>query len=201
MDPSIRKSSKLGVFLGALALLLTATACGGQTVRGLSIFDARLPPDSRRWVADADDQIIVARAWRDEMRASHEETRHWKNKTVEKMKWPERSAEARKALDALADQRLTISELERSKADTQFELALSKWKQVMAETAMRHDIAIYELVPIEDNVKSLRARVEDITKKLETEKLTLEKLEATWWNAFASFVKGGGKGEVLWVTR
>ncbi len=189
----------LGALL-ALGLLFTATACGGKTVRGLSIFDERLPPDSRRWVADADDQIIVARAWRDEMRAAHRETRFWKNTTVGKMKWPEKSAEARKALDALAVQRLTIAVLERNRAETQFDLALAKWEQVMAETSMRHDIAIYDLVPIENGVKSLRARIEDITKELETEKLTLEKLEASWWRAFSSFVKGGGRGEVLWVT-
>ncbi|MDF1562005.1 MAG: hypothetical protein P1V51_03130 [Deltaproteobacteria bacterium] len=184
--------------LGALSL---SAACGGKQVKALSIFDERLPPDSRRWVADADDQIIVARAWRDEMRAHHADTRRWKNEVVAWMEWPQKSAAARKAIDTLADQRLTIAELERDKAETQFDLALAKWELVMAETAMRHDIAIYELAPLEERVKGYRAEIESIAKELETEKLTLEKVEAEWWRAFAEFVKLGGRGEVLWVTK
>lgn len=182
-------------------LLLLAAACGGQKVRPLSIYDARLPPDSRRWVADADDQIVVAGAWRDEMHAAFDEALRWKEEVVAKIEWPAKGESAKSALEALAETRLDLAKLERDKADAEYELTLAKWRRVMAKTAMRHDIAIYDLEPIEDAVKQRRAHVQKLAAEIEQKQLELEKVESAWWKAFAAYVKAGGRGDILWVRR
>ena len=54
----------------ALSLLMfLVTACGGQTVEPLSPRDLTLSHETRRWIADAEDGVIVARARRDASRA------------------------------------------------------------------------------------------------------------------------------------
>jgi hypothetical protein len=47
-----------------LAFGLAASACGGG-VKMLDTRDERLPLEARRWVADAEDGVLVARAFRD----------------------------------------------------------------------------------------------------------------------------------------
>ncbi len=53
--------------LSSIAVLVSLmTGCMGLQVDRLSLTDPRLPVDARRWVADAEDAVVISRAKRDE---------------------------------------------------------------------------------------------------------------------------------------
>lgn len=184
-----------------LVCSLLLVSCGSQTVTALGLYDPRLPPDSRSWVADADDQIVVARAWAEEAEERMREIERWREEEVSQVAWPDsgQASAAEDAREEMADLRVELARLEYDRAKAQLGLAYAKWRQVHAETAMRHDIAVYDLKPILDASRAARGKVEELVEEIDTRRLELTKATTLWWNAYQAFVKSGGRGELLWV--
>lgn len=188
------------LFAFVIALPLALAACGGQVVHPLGLHDPRLPTDARRWVADAEDAVAVARAWRETTQADLESVQQWNHRLVATA-WPPgaESAAAARELSALAEARLRLARLEAELAEADLTLAEAKLVQVQAETAMRHDLAVYDLEPIHDDTKAARARVASIRQALEAQQRAMEAASASWWKAYAAYLAKGGKAEALWV--
>ena len=186
-----------------LPLLATVLLLGGcaQTVATLSIHDTRLPPKARRWVADAEDAVAIARAWRDEAQSDLDSARTWRDHLMATTKWPSgaKAADAAAKLKTATEDRVRYRELELDAARANLDLARAKRVQANAQTAMRYDLAVYDLKPIHKSTDSARARLKKAQESAETARIALEKATDAWWQAYKAYVSSGGNNEVLWV--
>jgi hypothetical protein len=184
----------LGIF--ATLALIGAAGCA-QKVSLLRIDDPRLPAESQKWIADAEDAVAVARAHRDNKAAELAETENWRATYPAKLKWPGGGAGSK--MNAMADARVAVAKLELEKADAELRLAEAKRQLMNAETAMRHDLAVYDLMPIREQRDLARADVKDATGRMVKQRQVLEKASAAFWQAYSAYLKSGGKNDVMWV--
>ena len=177
-----------------VAVVACAAGCG-QHVTYLSIHDPRLPPAAQKWIADAEDQVAVAEAWRDEALARLTSVTAWRS-AVSSLEWPGGPVAA---LGALADSRAELARLEFERARKELELAIQKRRLVNAETAMRHDLAVYDLAPLRRETERIRKEALALDEAIEEQRRKLEEATTAWWKAFRDYVAGGGSSEVLWT--
>ena len=193
-------------FRSVLSLVLLFLALGlgvgcGQSVRFLSIHDARLPLEARRWLADAEDAVTVTMAWRDEAREEVEETRAWQKRSVVPLPWPS-TPEAVAAQSALADlsrERLRLARLRLAVAEAEVELSEIRRAQVNAETAVRYDLRNYDIDRLLEATREARSRVEQAASEVATQRRIVEDATSTWWRTYQSYVSAGGDPRVLWA--
>lgn len=175
-----------------LSLLLGGfVACGGSGVEPLDPKDLTLPPDTRQWIADAQDGVIAARATRDNTQARLAELQKWAA-SVDAVEFSGSGGGALEdRMDALAQTRVAAAEADVSVAESNVTLAERKLDLAYAERSMLHDIASYDLGELRDAVaeakREARARTEA---RREREKRERE-AEDAWWKAYAKFASGG----------
>lgn len=190
-------------------LLLSAallTACAGE-VRYLSLRDERLPLEARRWLADAEDEVAIARARVVDAENSLAKIEDYQQNMVKKLKdeWGgvKGGAEGKKAwqmFSAYTEERIQLADLTLQAARVAEELARMRLTQARAETAMRNDLAVYELPPIAERVEKLRDQVAEITKVVEAQRVIVEKSAGEAWQVFYQFSQKGGVTNALWYT-
>lgn len=186
----------------AVAMLLGAVSVGcGGGVEILGIQDQRLPIESRRWLADAEDAVAVARSWQDQGRADLRQAKRLRDETVEQAGRIAKAGGSAAAdqLRTVAKARVALAELRLEHAGTELELALAKQQQINAETSMRHDMAVYDLDEIRKRTEEVRERLKRLTAALETGRDQLEKLTSEWWQTYAQWLQGGGDREPFWA--
>ena len=138
-----------------LSLLLFLLVGCGASVDRLSLSDPRLPVDARRWVADAEDAVVVASARLADANKRLAAARDW-NQRITQAK-PSTGAGGGKAqLQRSQMANAIISERTVLNCGVT-RLANARRKLIYAETAMRHDISV--------NMTPLRAHVDE---KLQT---------------------------------
>jgi hypothetical protein len=198
MNVRLRTGHKGALVLGALLF----AACG-QTVRPLSIHDSRLPLEARRWVADADDAVTVAVAWRDGAREALEATIEWRARSVVPVQWPAspEAVAAQSALSSLAEARIRLARQELALAQAELSLAETRRIQVNAETAVRYDLRTYDLEPLAEATRVARGRVEAEARGVRDQRLAVEEATTSWWQSYQAYVSAGGDARVLWVSK
>lgn len=177
---------------------LFAGGCG-QSVTIMHIHDDRLPTESRRWIADAEDAVAVAVALRDRMEERLEDVEKWRDTLYRRVQWTGGGGQAKPVLDQLVAARIQFAKMHLAKAVLELELAEAKQEKINAETAMRHDLAVYDLKPIRQKVDGIRAEVKAMAVALVDQRQALEKLTSQWWQAYAGYVKSSGDQTVMWV--
>lgn len=187
----------------AICVVMLASFCGcGSRVARLSLHDYRLPVEARRWLADAEDEVSIAQAELDEADARLEEAEDFRTHVDREVepRWPSNAAAngARQKLQQLARDRIDLAEQERRTAELRFELAEARLVQTRAETAVRHDIANYDLEPINQSAATARAAVEEAVGQLENQRGRVDQSIAAFWEAYGSYVRSGGRDDVLW---
>ena len=187
--------------LSSIAVLVSLmTGCMGLQVDRLSLTDPRLPVDARRWVADAEDAVVISRAKRDEAKRL--------------LKRVQRSLELTLAAPAfegpqgatakLKREQMALTRMDASKASLvlfQAELALSKarLRLIYAETAMRQDIAVYNMPPLQAAVDKALAAVigsRDAHRKAREAEL---KAADEWWSAWQALAAKKGDTRPFWT--
>ncbi len=167
----------------------------------LSIHDQRLPVESRRWIADAQDGVSVALAWADQAAADVRRVEAQRKRLIaQAIKLTEAGGtEASRALIAVATARGDRAETAHRLAVAELALARAKQLQANVETATRNDLATYDLEPIRVATEAARARARQVAASLEAKRQELAKLTATWWSTYASWLASGGRREVIWL--
>jgi len=184
----------LAMMLGVLA------GCGGQTVEPLDPRDATLPPETRHWIADAQDGVIVARAQYDAMVVQVREVETWRDRMLD-VKWSGgRAADVAKGMRALATSRLQVAEAELAYTVEFMRFAEAKHDLANAERAMLHDLAVYDLKPLRDDAtaaKRAMGKAGDDTDRLRGE---LDKATERFWAAYAAHAAAGGQTVSFWAS-
>lgn len=187
----------------SLLLLLLAglvAGCGG-TVELLRIDDPRLPIESRRWIADAEDAVLVTSAALE--RAQDEQLR-----VIEAAERTQRLATAltragahtaAERLRALGQDRVKMGRLLIGRASAALALAQAKQRQVNADMAIRHDLAVYDVDVLRDEVDAARRATHAIEAKIEEARHALEERSTAWWQSYGAWYGIARKGEILWT--
>jgi hypothetical protein len=176
-----------------LVMAMCALGCGG--VAPLDVQDPRLTPDARRRVADAEDAPVVARA----RLAAAEDEASSLERWAESMRGGGGVGGATQALVEMADARVAHARGEVEVKRAALTLALARRTLTYAETAIRHDLAIYPLEALRAAVDSARSQMLAVRSEQLARSNRLEQRVDAWWTAFQGHVRGGGDTRGLWT--
>lgn len=179
--------------------LTVATACSSG-VKPIGLSDSNVPLDARRFVADAQDAVSIARARRDDAARELSATEGWRGELTNTSMWPKGSEGLLDKLETFAEARVAMAELLLERAELQLELAEAKYVLSTAETAMRNDIAVYDLVPLRAKTESLRTQIEKANGSIEDQRIKIDKLSLGWWEAYGAFTQGGKDTPVFYIS-
>ena len=177
------------IWMATLGALLTA-GCGGLHVDRISLDDPRLPVDARQWVADAEDAVVVSGARLAEARQTVRDMVKRQQQTIAST--PLTGAQGTPA--QMKREQLGLARMDTAKAGfelAQAELNLSKARLqlVYAETAMRHDIDVYNMPPLQAAVDTALKSV--VRWRSLHRKARSAELRATdeWWTSWQTLVR------------
>ena len=182
-----------------LALLVGLPACSSG-VKPIGLHDSNVPLDARRFVADAQDAVSIARARRDDAVLEMNATQVWRSELTNASMWPKGSEGLLKKLEIFADSRVTMADLKLERAELQLSLAEAKYTLSTAETAMRNDIAVYDLAPLRASAESIRKDIEKANVAVEEQRTRMDKLTVDWWDSYGKFTQGGKDTPVFYIS-
>jgi hypothetical protein len=169
-----------------LATLGLGVGCGAS-VKPIDLHDPNIPLDARRFIADAQDAVSISRARLDDAEENYENTVRWRSELTTREMWPAGSENVVAKLDEFTDARVKMAELLRLRAEVELDLAEAKYTQATAETAMRNDIAVYDLEPIRAQSETTRNRLENVAVRIEEHRVVLDKITQEWWRVYGDF--------------
>lgn len=195
-----RAGVHLGVGLAAAALWVVASMATGCTrrVQPIDLKDETIPVEARELVADAEDAIAIARAERDRAREDLERTRDWRDEILGR-DWPSGADSILGELRRLADARVRLEELRVQRAEERIELAEARYRLITARTAIRQDLAVYDLEPLKEEVDEAGGEVDAIDEKIESKRGEVAQMENDWWNRYADWVDQGNDSRSFYV--
>ncbi|MDX9720758.1 MAG: hypothetical protein RBU37_08415 [Myxococcota bacterium] len=167
----------------------TLLACG-SSVAPIDLRSNAIPIEARRFLADAQDSASVARARRDDARIRLEQTEAWQQAILESETWPSDGG-ASNALRQLAEERMRLARLLFERAEAEVELAESKLELITAQTAIRNDLALYDLEPLQERADAARERVKRLAAEVEGQQRSIDQTTTQWWSAFGAMAAGG----------
>jgi hypothetical protein len=191
----------------ALTVLAIGLSACASEVQRLNLRDPRLPEEARRWLADAEDEVAITRARADDSETELAELEAYRSSLTDRLEenWPDRKSGARveganalRAFMKYADQRVKLAELELATSKKELSLASARLTQARAETAVRYDLAVYEIGPIINEVELLRGEIAAMERQVEDQRVSVEKAAGEAWKAFSQFVGKGGVTNALW---
>jgi hypothetical protein len=190
---------KAGLGLGAAFVVIAVLACGGQQVEPLDPRDLTLPLETRRWIAAAEDGVVVARARRDAAKEQLNRVRTHQERALDEIDF---GARGTKVIDTMAArfERLNAYlgvQLERTEAE--LALAEAKYDLATAEQAMLHDLASYDLEEIKNRVEQVRRRVHGTKEQLRKTRDALDRTTAAFWQVYSQYLKEGGETLPFWI--
>lgn len=169
-----------------LATLGLGVGCGAS-VKPIDLHDPNIPLDARRFIADAQDAVSISRARLDDAEENYENTVRWRSELTTREMWPAGSENVVAKLDEFTEARVKMAELLRLRAEVELDLAEAKYTQATAETAMRNDIAVYDLEPIRAQSETTRNRLENVAVRIEEHRVVLDKITQEWWRVYGDF--------------
>ncbi|MEE2789312.1 MAG: hypothetical protein VX589_18385 [Myxococcota bacterium] len=185
--------------IGLFILIALMSGCGPSVSR-LSLTDERLPVDARRWVADAEDAVVVSGAWLADAMRSLDDANRWSQRVLEAPPFVG-SLGATAQLHRSAMATAVVSERQAAQRLAQADLDLAKARRTLiyAETAMRHDIAVYNMPPLQALVdQKLQAVLvfRDQHRKARNKALAATD---TWWATWQKFVAAKNDTRPFWT--
>ena len=201
---SLRQVIQVGLLVGVLQ------GCGGHTVQRIDLRDPRLPADARHWLADAEDEVAIARGRVEDAETAVASMRAYRDLMAARV----REVEARASTEALrskagalstamltyAEERVRLKRLEAAAAETGLRLAEARLTLARAETAVRHDIAVYDLEPLVRRVEALRKEEAAARTAVEDQRAVVERAADTAWSTLARYARAGGDIDTFWST-
>ena len=103
-----------------------------------------------------------------------------------------------KAFLYYTEERVELKEMELEGAGIALKLAQDRLTQVRAETAMRYDLAVYEMESIISDVETRKKEVAKIQFDIEEQRATVEKAADTLWVTYGHYVGKGKTTDAFW---
>jgi hypothetical protein len=181
-----------------IAVALLAAGCGPRVAR-ISLHDPRLPLDARRWLADAEDEVAIAGVSLEDAQHVLDEAHQFRD-YANALRWPGTAGTARQRLEVMVRDRIDLGNAEVDAATARMNVANAQLIRARAETAVRHDIAAYDLQPITDAADAARQRLDGAVHEVEQRRIALDEATTQFWEAYGAFLRGGGaNANVLWT--
>jgi len=194
----VSRSHRLGVVAGALALC-TLIGCGAS-VDALDPRDLTLPQETRRFVADAEDGMIVARSRRDAAVLELNEVEAWRDRLLDDVEWSSAGGvDMGEALETLMASRVLLARRGLLHVEAVVELAEAKYDLANAEQAVLHDLATYDLDPLRARVAELREEVKNARDAALSQRQQVEERTTAFWEAYSRYVQAGGETRSYWT--
>lgn len=191
-----RRQLPVASFWVVAALAIVAMSCGPRVDR-IPLNDPRLPLDARRWLADAEDEVAIADVSLDDAQRELAEARSFR-RYAESLNWPSGAGPCSQRIDSMVDERLALARLEVDLANQRITLARANLVKARAETAVRHDIAAYNLSPITSASEEAREDLEELAHRVEQQRAALDQATTQFWEAYGSFARSGNNN-VMWT--
>jgi hypothetical protein len=183
-----------------LVSLSALYACGGQSVEPLDPRDHSLPRETRRWVADAEDGVIVARARRDAAAEDLEEVIAWEERVLDRADLGSAGgANMGDRLEGLMEARVELARLELEEREAAVDLAEAKYRLANAERAMLHDLAQYDLDPLRQATEDTRGVVREAREASRAQRQRVEAVTTEFWTSYSAYVAAGGDTRSFWI--
>ncbi|MGF1465116.1 MAG: hypothetical protein ACFCGT_03195 [Sandaracinaceae bacterium] len=195
LDELVGRSGR-GAMLALLAASLLA-ACGGGVAR-LDPRNPTLPPQSRLWIAGAEDAVVIAKAQVDEARIERRRVGRWANDIRQRLEFGD--AAFRNLRDTWVQARLDHANRKVELAEAVRELALSRQDVANAEVAVAHDLATYELEPLRERAEAAATRVGDLRAGIRQSRVAEEEAATNFWEAYGVYASGGGDTGAFWTS-
>jgi len=170
-----------------------------QQIEPLDPKDTTLSQDTRRWIAAAEDGVVVARARRDAAKERLERARAREERVLEEIDFGSKGAKVVDVM-ALRFERLNAylgARLER--AEAVLALAEAKYELATAEQAILHDLAQYDVEEIKQEVDQARQRLLEARAQLRKTREALDRTTATFWQVYSQYAKQGGDTMRFWI--
>lgn len=190
--------------LSLLVVLLLAGCVKQGEVAALSLRDPHIPIEARRWLADAEDEVAIAEAMLDDARADLAEQRAYGQEYLARVRRVTAGAEVEGARELpglfaeLADQREELARLRVSAGRVRLDYSRARLTLVRAETAVRHDLGVYEIEPLVAEVERTRSALAAAEAAVEDQRAQLERVADAAWLRFTAYAAAGGPTEDLW---
>jgi hypothetical protein len=185
-----------------LVLLALLSGCAPKGVQQLSPRDPRLTADAGAWLADAEDEVAITAARVDDAKVELNRTRDYSKELIDRIRRAGSKAQSlERTFGQYTDARVELKARELTVAQQEYDLAWGRLKEARAETAVRYDLAVYDLAPINAEVEALRERVGGSEKYVEEQRAAVQKLASQVWQAYAQYVEQGGDAIALWGGR
>ena len=179
---------KIATTLSVTAGLLVG--CGGQNIKPVELNNPVISVESRRFVADAEDAVSIARARVSQRRDELERARQNRDDLLSREQFEEADSSVRDKLRAMLDERVELQALRTELAEADLELAQQKLELAHAQTAVRHDLRTYDLEPVRDEVEERLAEVREIKSSIADKLIDIDKVTRAWWKTYDSSVAG-----------
>ena len=192
-----KRSSKVFYLWSAFTIsmsLITGAGCG-QKIRSISAADSRLPSEAKERIADAEDAVLIARSRLQDAKKVHRDAELSSDKFSRK---PPNFGQATSIAKQLNAARLNLASLEQSYAEVNYKLSRSRLKLVYAQTAMRYDLAVYDLQPLNLSVDQNRASLLLLRKERKQARAKMKGLVDKWWGAYKQLAGSGGT-QAFWI--
>ena len=169
----------------ALAAVLVFGACASAP--RVDVHDPRLPLEARQWVGGADDAVAIAQAAVDQAETERAELERWTRQVRANLA----RANAHGldgALDTLIAARERLAEVRIERAHARLTLAAATRDLTHAQTAMRYDLAVYDLAALRAAVAAAQSELERTGRALEEATATRDEATAAFWAAYRNRV-------------
>jgi hypothetical protein len=188
-------------FVCVLALFVATSGCAGQSVDRIDIHDPVISGESRRFVADAEDAVSIAKSGVDEYRRQLRETRERRETMLSSKAWAEIQQGVVSSYEALLDARVKLAELKLARAQAELDLAREKLRAVYAETAVRHDMETYDLEPIRQQVDGRLEELRKINRQIGEHLLVVDEASRAWWKNYRGLLANQKHPNMFFTTQ
>ncbi len=200
VNDSRRGDDKMKASYLLTLLVFLLPGCGGLTVDRLSLSDPRLPVDARRWVADAEDAVVVSRARRNAASAELKDATRWQARVMATSDFKGTGGPSLQLKrDKMATARVDALTAGVDVADAEFELSKTRLQLIYAETAMRHDIAVYNMPPLQAAVAQRLQVVIKLREYHRNSRETALRDSDAWWSAWQKYAAGKNDTRPFWT--
>jgi hypothetical protein len=186
-------------YASLISFAVTLLACGGQQIEPLDPRDLSLPQETRRWIAAAEDGVVVARARLENMRSLRSRQQKQREDALEEIDFGAAGANLRKAMIARFDYLEATTDVQLARAEVELELAEAKYDLATAEQAMLHDLARYDLERHKRRVEAARRKLNESRDQLRATREKLDRATSAFWQEYAKFLKQGGETLPFWI--